>query len=74
MGRRIARLATAGVGVGTLVLAGLTAAGPVGQAAAGEPTVHFTAAGDYAASTNAQAVLARSTRTSTSCSGISRTA
>jgi PKD repeat protein len=59
MGRRIARLATAGVAVGTLVLAGLTAAGPVRQAAADEPTVHFTAAGDYAASTNAQAVLTK---------------
>jgi PKD repeat protein len=59
MGRRIARLATAGVGVGTLVLAGLTAAGPVRQAAADEPTVHFTAAGDYHSNPNAHAVLAK---------------
>jgi PKD repeat protein len=59
MGRRITHLATTGIAVGTLVLAGLTADGPVRQAAAEETTVHFTAAGDYHSSANAHAVLAK---------------
>ncbi len=41
------------------MLAGVTAAGPVRQTAADEPTVHFTAAGDYHSSPNAPAVLAK---------------
>ena len=57
MVRLIARVATAGAAVGALVLTGLAAGAPVPQAAAGETTVRFTAAGDYAASTNARAVL-----------------
>lgn len=57
MARNIARNVAAAAAAGALVLTGLASVAPVGQAVAGEATVRFTAAGDFAASTNARAVL-----------------
>ena len=58
MARRVARLMTAAATAGVLLLTGLTASGPVSLAVAGEPTVRFVAAADYAANSNTRAVLA----------------
>ncbi|WP_024285192.1 PKD domain-containing protein [Cellulomonas sp. KRMCY2] len=57
MVRHIARIVTAGAAASALVLTGLAAGAPVPQAVAGEATLRFTAAGDYASNPNARAVL-----------------